>query len=178
MFAPDLHQGPHPRPAGTVPPPPPRSEWEGTLPPPPRRSAGSGQPLRSEWDSMPPPPPRSYRIDAPPRAPRAGAPAGIFSRMTAYWRRSSPRGKLVIILVAFALIAAMAAALHPGGSGFGPADEAVFTNQCLSAGYSQSQCTCARNNVEQLLTPSEFHEAIYTTAYESAFNEAERTCGM
>jgi hypothetical protein len=100
--------------------------------------------------------------------------------MAAYWRRSSPRRKLVISLVAFALIAAMGAGLHPGGSGFSPADEAGFINQCLSApaGYTPSQCTCALNNVKQLMSPSEFHEAIYTTAYWSVINEAESQCEM
>ena len=83
-------------PAGSVPPPPPRSEWAG----------------------MPPPPPRSFRADAPPpRSPGAAAPAGIFGRLAAYWRRSSPRRKLVISLVAVVLVAAIGAAARSHGPG-------------------------------------------------------------
>ena len=148
----------------------------GSVPPPPR----------SEWAGMPPPPPRSFRADAPPpRSPGAAAPAGIFGRLAAYWRRSSPRRKLVISLVAVVLVAAIGAAARSHGPGpvpgvYSSADESAFMSQCVSGGYSQSMCGCALGNVEQTLSPSLFHEAMTapTTEYEGVFNAAERACGM
>lgn len=155
-------------------------------------------PPRSDWNGMPPPPPRPFRADAPPpppppRSPWADAPTGVFGRMAAYWGRMSPRRRLVVILVALALIAAIAGRGHIGSVGasntptptpagsFSPVAIADFNSQCESDPTSQSVCGCALNYLEQTMPPSLFNVAMtgpQTTKYESYFNDAYSSCGV